>query len=223
MAQGPLNTQNGTAVQQVVDLIRDRIKQGVLTPGHRLVESELTAELGVSRGPLREALGRLSAEGLVSIEPYRGAMVRKMTRQDLQHLYQVREVLEGLAARLAAGRMDDPQARKRVTAIVRTMERFHAGQDQTAYVDENTLFHQLIVELSGNPLVEQTLATFGTQIYHYTMRNLLDEQSRMRSCNQHVAVAKAVLAGDSAKAERLMRQHVRASRDEVIRLLDTMP
>ncbi|MFC5995766.1 GntR family transcriptional regulator [Pseudonocardia hispaniensis] len=214
--------QNGSAVLQVAEVIRERIKQGMLGPGHRLVETDLTGELGVSRGSVREALSRLAAEGLVTVEPYRGAMVRKMTRQDVEHLYQVREVLEGLAARLAAVRMGEPAARKRVTAMLRAMERSHPAEDRQGYLEENTRFHQLIVELGGNPLAAETLRTLSTQIYRYMVRNLLDAQSRVRSCKQHIAVANAVLAGDGPKAERLMRRHVRASGEEVLKIVDAL-
>ena len=86
----------------MIEAITDGVKDGRYAPGQRLVEADLTAELGVSRGPLREALGRLAAEGVLELEPYRGAVVRRLTREDVEDLFSVREVLEGEAARLAA-------------------------------------------------------------------------------------------------------------------------
>lgn len=214
--------QNGSAVLHVAEVIRERIKQGLLGPGHRLVEADLTGELGVSRGSVREALSRLAAEGLVTVEPYRGAMVRRMSRRDVEHLYQVREVLEGLTARLAATHAQEPAARQTVTSILRSMEHARPAEEAQKYMEENVRFHQTIVELAGNPLAAETLSTLSTQIYRYTVRNLLDDQSRVQSCKQHIEVATAVLDADAHEAERLMRQHVRWSRDEVLKVVDAL-
>src|ERR1700750_1796687 len=93
---------NRSQVTQIVESIREGIRQGHYSPGHRLIESDLTREFGVSRGPVREALGRLQVEGLVEIAPHRGASVRRMTRHDVDELVVVRQMLQGGAARLAA-------------------------------------------------------------------------------------------------------------------------
>lgn len=219
----PTTERNGSAVQQAVDLVRDRIRQGEWGPGHRLVESELTTQLGVSRGPLREALGRLEAEGLVTIEPFRGAMVRRMSREDVESLYQVRELLEGLSARLAADRVaSDASARRRLVSEIKALERVGERGERREIMDENSRFHQLLIELGANPVAAETLARLNNQIYRYTMRNMFDQKSVARSCRQHLAVAKAVLDGDGTKAERLMRNHVRVSGQEVIKLIEAL-
>lgn len=214
---------NGTAVQQAVDHVREKIKQGEWGPGHRLVESDLTVGLGISRGPLREALGRLASEGLVTIEPYRGAMVRRTSREDLESLYQVREVLEGLAARLAAERMADKECRGRMTEQLRIMRGVENTRNYRSYMDANTRFHQTIIEIGANAIAMETLGRFSTQVYRYSMRNLFDEASRIRSCKEHIAVAEAIVLGDGAKAERLMRKHVHRSGEQVLDLLSDTP
>src|SRR5512134_3171820 len=90
-----------TVVEATIEAIKSGIFEGRYAPGQRLIEADLTRELSVSRGPLREALGRLVADGLVEIEPYRGAIVARPSREDVANTLQLREVLEGLAARLA--------------------------------------------------------------------------------------------------------------------------
>lgn len=208
-----------SAVDHVANALRERIKQGVMSPGHRLVERDLTSELGVSRGPLREALRRLSAEGLVTITPHQGAMVKRMSQDDIRFVYEVREMIEGLTARLAATNIDRPSARKRVAASIARMEGFLDGHGTRAYMEEDSAFHTLITELAENPVARDILATFSTQVYRHTIRYLFDERSRIRSCAQHIAVGNAVLEGDGNKAERLMRQHVQTSCQEVLKLI----
>src|SRR5690606_3964267 len=91
-----------TAVDKVAHAIVEGIKAGIYAPGQRLIEADLTRDLGVSRGPVREATRRLGAEGILDVLPHRGAVVRKLSRRDVAAIYQIRELLEGLAARLSA-------------------------------------------------------------------------------------------------------------------------
>lgn len=207
-----------SAVEQAMNSIRDRIRSGDWGPGHRLVESDLTVELGVSRGPLREALGRLSVEGLVTMQPHRGAMVSKLSIDDLRALYQVREVLEGLAARLVAERVDETDVREMATKELEVM-RGSGRLSRQEYFDENSRFHGLLIEFSGNPHLLESTSRFGTQLYRYTMRALLDDDSIATSRAEHLAILDAVLAGKAAEAEALMRDHVHTSGQAVIGLL----
>ena len=87
---------------QVAQVLLDGIKSGRIVPGQRLIEADLTSELRVSRGPVREALKRLSAEGLVRLIPHRGAYIRKLTRREVMDILVIQETLTALAARLAA-------------------------------------------------------------------------------------------------------------------------
>ncbi len=204
-----------------MDVIREQIRRGDWGPGHRLVESDLTTELGISRGPVREAFARLAAEGLVTVQPYRGAMVSKLSAEDLASLYDVREVLEGLAARLVAARIDEPGVRSSILERRRAMARFGDDIVRAEYFDENFLFHQSLLELSHNPHLLEASGRFGAQMYRYWMRALLDGKSLTQSCKEHLAIIDAVLDGNQSKAERLMRAHVCASKNAVLRALDT--
>ena len=93
---------HGATVDFIVERLREDILAGRLAPGSRLVESDLTARFAVSRGPVREALRRLSAEGLIEHRPHRGAVVRRLSERDIRELFQIRVEMEALAARLAA-------------------------------------------------------------------------------------------------------------------------
>src|SRR6516164_2437653 len=103
----PARLENLTLWQRVYDHLREEILTGRLQPGAELGEVPLSAELGVSRGPLREAIGRLAAEGLVTVRPRRGAVVRSLSKEEFLELYQVREGLEATAVRLAVPRLTD--------------------------------------------------------------------------------------------------------------------
>lgn len=211
-------TTGATAVQSVVDAIVEGVKDGRYAPGQRLVEADLTVELGVSRGPLREALGRLAAEGVLEIEPYRGALVRKLGRDDIVDLFQIRELLEGEAARLTATRIDDDDHRARLTAAITAVDGYRGGNDTFAYMDENSRFHELIVELSGNKLLARLIGQLQVHAFRLLFRRMVVEDDAMqRSIAEHDDVATAILAGDARAAEKAMRQHVRRSGELVLR------
>src|SRR6266516_7702345 len=101
----PARLENLTLWQRVYDHLREEILAGRLKPGAELAEVALSEQLGVSRGPLREAIGRLAAEGLVTVRPRRGAVVRSLSKEEFLEAYQVREALEALAVRLAVPRL----------------------------------------------------------------------------------------------------------------------
>ncbi|MGF1663610.1 MAG: GntR family transcriptional regulator [Kineosporiaceae bacterium] len=208
-----------TTVLQVVDDLRDRIRHGLLVPGQRLVEIDLTRELGISRGPLREALSRLAMEGLVVIEPYRGAMVRKLSPADLQDLYQVREVLEATAARLAASRVGEGDFAERLRAALAENARYRQDPDVPAYLAFNERFHLLVAEMSGNALLGRLLNQLRTQTFRLQFRRMTPE-ARQDAVAQHEAVGAAILAGDADAAETAMRRHVRRG-GEVVRAIAT--
>lgn len=208
-----------TAVEQAAEAIRDSIRRGDCGPGHRLVESVLTVELGVSRGSLREAFSRLAAEGLVEMQPYRGTMVSKLSANDLRSLYAVREVLEGLAARLVAERFEDPNVQE---MVMREMEFMRTPLDRmvrSRYFDENSRFHGSLISLSGNQHLIESTSRFATQLYRYAMRALIDDSSIEASQAEHLAILEAIEAGNAADAELLTRGHLRSSGDVVQRLL----
>src|SRR5207237_3014802 len=98
--------ENLTLWQRVYDHLREQILSGKLEPGAELAEVALSEQLGVSRGPIREAIGRLAAEGLVTVRPRRGAVVRSLSKDEFLELYQVREALEMMAVRLAVPKLE---------------------------------------------------------------------------------------------------------------------
>jgi DNA-binding GntR family transcriptional regulator len=209
-------TPKNTVVDQITDHIRDGIKHGRFAPGQRLVESDLTSELGVSRGPLREGLSRLASEGHLIIEPFRGAVVRRWTRQDIIDLFEVREVLEGQAANLAAASAD-AAGRKALLAAVKKMR---ANVDPQGYLVHNASFHEQIASLSANALLQRLLEQLSTNAYRLQFRQVVVNADRRRPLADHLAIAEAIASGDGRAAERAMRKHVRESKELTLSIGD---
>lgn len=203
----------GGGAQTVVDYAIEAIKHGILegeyAPGQRLIEAELTQRLGVSRGPLREALRRLAADGLIDIEPYRGATVTRLSRAGLADLFQVREVLEGLAARLAAERIDVDGNRARAERMRDELRRPPEAADANAYLEDNDRFHQFVIDLSGNTVLARQVSQLQLPPMRSAFFRLINAELNAQSVAQHAAILDAVLEGDAGRADRAMADHVR--------------
>ncbi len=196
-----------SVVDQVYDAIRKRIADDTLPRGMRLHQEELAAELGVSRTPVREALRRLAAEGLVEMRTNRGARVADLEPSDIRMPYEARLVVEPGAARLAAGR-GQADAHARMQAAIAAQRR--AIPDVKATFTANREFHLALVHASGNPflvrIVEQLwLRRIGAPIYEHQA----ETPERMHAdADEHEQILRAIEAGDGRAAESLTRRHV---------------
>jgi DNA-binding GntR family transcriptional regulator len=213
--------QNGSAADRVFAVLRRAIIEGRIAPGSKLSEPALAAEHAVSRAPLREAIGRLEALGLVERRARIGARVVELSDAGLIELYEIREPLEGTAARLAAERMSDT-ARAELAALIE-----HHGQEverehgQAYFQQEGDLdFHYRIVQGSGNGRLIRILCD---DLYHlmrmYRCQFGMKSHRARDALKEHALVVEAIAARDGELAEWLMRRHVRASRLGVERQL----
>jgi DNA-binding GntR family transcriptional regulator len=200
----------------VVEQIREGIKSGRFSPGQRLIESDLTKELAVSRGPVREALGRLEAEGLVEIAPHRGASVRQMTRKDLQELFVAREFLEGGAARLAAENIATSSLKKALKQELAENRRWTKAADTNGFTAVNDRFHDLIVQVADNVLVANLVGQLQTHVWRLLFLGFVSLDGVRNSSQQHVRIAEAILAGDADAAEQRMRQHIHQTAENAL-------
>lgn len=208
-----------SAVERIIDEIRRGTKEGRYAPGQRLIEADLTRSLNVSRGPLREAMARLAGDGLVKIEPNRGVTIRALTREEVRSISTIREALEGLAARLAAARIDAPGNRAEFKRVWAEMASERARSHASEYVEINERFHTTIVRISGNPPLAQLLDQLRTPFYRFQFRSRLQPEALGRGHADHAEIAAAILAGDAERAERAMRRHLRNS----AKLIDSLP
>ncbi|HZQ00969.1 MAG TPA: GntR family transcriptional regulator [Reyranella sp.] len=189
----------------VSDRIRGQILDGRLRPGERLVEDRLSAELGVSRMPVREALRELSAEGLVRIERHRGASVTEVTPKMVAELVEVRALLEGLNARLAAQRHDPEIVRQLGEVLKRGNAAAESGAaDQLARL--NAEFHELLAEASRNSVLSEVMRGLRERT---SLAFAINGRNRAREdWQEHAGVVAAVIAGDGDLAALLATRHV---------------
>ena len=195
-----------TVVGYAINTLRDAIREGRLAPGQRLVVADLTSMLRVSNGPVREAIRRLTGEGLVEIVPHRGAAVRIFDSTDLREIFDIREVLESLAARLAAERAEAAGQHADLQAMIADMRR--VLEDGGAYIAHNRAFHELIYALAGNARLSEQAGQMTLPLYRWQFHTLMDPAYARVSASEHEEIAAAILAGDGARAERAMRNHI---------------
>ena len=206
-------------VEQVYEAILSEITDGRLPPNTRLIQDELAAAYGVSRQPVQQALLLLRNHGLVRDAPRRGLVVSPLDVAFVRNLYEVRAVLEGLAARLAAEHGCE-RARAEGRALIEKGRAAVKSGFVTKQIAADIAFHSFLYEISGNPLIGETTAPH----WHY-LRRVMGEVLRDGEeipgsiWDEHAAILEAVVASDSAKAEALGRQHIsRAAKSFVARL-----
>ena len=192
----------------IVDSVRRAILEGKLAPGTVLRQEHLARQLHVSRTPLREALIALEKEGLIVIAPSGAASVVSLDARDALELMDLREMVDGLAARLLAQRGLSVELDRELTALAKTM-RTSAARDQHRYLVANAEFHVKIVEATGHARLQQfiPLVRMSAQVVYIRLRN--QGRRLTHSADEHSRVLDAIRAGDADAAERLAREHVR--------------
>jgi DNA-binding GntR family transcriptional regulator len=197
-----------TLWQRVHDHLRDEIISGSLIPGTELHEVALAGSFGVSRGPIREALGRLATEGLVIIRPRRGAVVRALSSEEFIEAYQVREALEMMAVRLAVPKLTDEDL-DAMERLVDDMEGLAEAGDVQGFFEANTAFHQRFFEASQNRMLAGLYRQLRGQIDRHRLRSLELRGELTRSVAEHRAILSAARAGDVERAVSLASEHIR--------------
>jgi DNA-binding GntR family transcriptional regulator len=221
-------------VDKLAATLQARVLNGELPMGARLRQAALAEEFGVSRTPVREALRKLQASGLVELRPNRGALVRGLSSREVRDAYEVRAELEGLAAELAAlhvhhehiDRLRQAQEEFRA-ALADAVAAREAGGELPQDVSErwgraNDLFHQAIQEAAGNDVLTATLAHLHRSFPRDLTRTVLRESTMLLNENvsEHGAILEAIERRDAATARELMVAHVRRAGSLVTRRLD---
>lgn len=204
--------------EDVKEYLINAILSGQLKPDERIIETRLAQELGISQGPVREALRDLDIFGFVVCEPFRGARVRRFSPADLVGIYPIRAALEGLAARAAAERVDADFI-ARLEALFARVRRLAAVGDRHAYMEADNAFHEAIVLHSGNSWLSrfwQNMNLPMTTIVTLT----LTTRSLPELAERHLPILTALTAGDAGAAEAAMRLHIEEIAGWVLAALD---
>jgi len=200
---------------RVADLLRERISAGEIEPGARIVELDIARELSVSRSPIREALLKLSEEGLVRILPYRGAIAVALSREQIKELLEFRLALERFALeRLVAGgdRSAFAMLEEHVVAISDAIK----AKDFKRAVDADLETHRAIVTLAGNQLLAQAYDGLLNRIRTYIRITSAHYERVEDLADEHIALLEAVARGDGPLAQRILDAHILHGFEEAV-------
>ena len=194
-------------VAQVRDAILAEITAGRLAPGDRIIQEQIAKSLNVSRQPVQQALLLLRSEGVLKEAPGRGLIVAPLIGDEVQHMYDMRAVIEGLACRLAAEHSAERAARQG-PALIEAGRKAVASGSVARMVAADMKFHEFIYGLCGNPLVAPAMATHWTHTQRVMGEVLIKDETPRDIWDQHAAILEAIVKGQAAKAEALARSHI---------------
>jgi DNA-binding GntR family transcriptional regulator len=183
------------------------ILTGKISPGTRMMEVELAEEMGVSRTPVREAIRKLEKEGLVVIEPRRGAYASSMSTKDMVDILEVRQTMEGLAAQFAAARMTEEQKRE----LIRTSDAFNQAVlsgDAKEMIKNDTRFHHLIVEGTGNKLLISMVEQLQEMVLRFRYLYYDDFRRAEKMPDEHKQILEGIVKGDTLMARNAADGHI---------------
>ena len=200
--------------EQIKEILLERILRGDLQPGDLLVETRIATELGTSQAPVREALRDLELLRLVESQPFRSARVREVTDDDLLDTFPVRAVLEELAGRLAAHRLEGDVSA--LEAQLDAMRKAAKTGDTKSQLHHDLGFHRALVEGSGNRALLSAWLALGVEV-PTAFGVFWTYFDRMELVEFHVPILEAVRAGDATAAAREARKHVKRTEDVVRR------
>ena len=196
-----------TIRDQVYQILRDDICAGKYAPGSWLQETELTEYLGVSRSPVREALRRLVADGLLMEIPNKGVFVKEFTCRDIEEIFDMRVMLESYAIQNSRRRMTSARLQK-IFDILEKLERTYASGDLEAYTQNDEILHNRIVELSENSLVISTYDRVRSMNQQFRVLSLSSHQRFDESLEEHRQIVQALALGDVETACATNTRHL---------------
>ncbi|HEV2126171.1 MAG TPA: GntR family transcriptional regulator [Chloroflexota bacterium] len=207
--------------QRAYQALRQAIRDLRLIPGQMVLEKDAAEALGISRTPMREALVRLEAEGLLRLVPRHGFAVAPLDPDGLRETYEILEGLEAVAVDLAAARATPEQLEQLDQSIVE-QEVALEQDDLIAWLRADDRFHALILEASGNSRLRRFAGSFNDQLYRARLFTHRLRLKPVNSTEDHRKVARAIRAGDSRRARELHQVHRRRARDEIIGIVQAV-
>jgi len=196
--------------QKVHRILKARIIKGDLKPGEKLLETKIAEQLGVSRTPVREAMKQLSAEGFLKMNPNLGVIVFEFSLEDICEVLQIRRVLEGLAASIAAEKISKEEITK-LEEIIKKMSISISKPkpNVVAYSDFNAKFHNLIFNICGNKRLTKICNNLNSSDHRFRIRVLRNDPERLKcSLKEHQEIVEVLKRKDSEQADRLSQRHV---------------
>ena len=205
--------------RRVMEVIVSGIENGRFVPGQRLTEADLTHELKVSRGPVREAFTRLAGEGVLVLSKHRGAFVRAQTREEALDMMVVLEVLVGLAAKLAATHIDE-QGQQTLQAVFAAAIRAGKNGETLLFLEQRRCFYDTLYDIGGNIQLAEMVPRLKIALLRLQFKSFVSPEQHELQLLELSAITEAVLQRDPKKAERVARLHLRRRRAEILSLPD---
>lgn len=211
-----------TIQEQVYQFLKENICSGVFRPGQRLQEVSIAAQYQVSRSPVREALRRLAADGLVEESPNRGVTVKRYTAKDMKEIYEMRVMMENEAidhlspAKMAAIEDD-------LRSLLAQMKQAYQRHDLPEYTAMDSQLHRMLVRGSGNALLFQLYDRIDTLIRQFRRFSLVDPVRQADSVVEHETILRLLLQGDNSGAKAENKRHLLLACDQVVAYLDSLP
>lgn len=205
--------------EQIAARLSERIVSGAYTPGQRIMEQAVAAEFEVSRGPVREALRLLEKEGLVIILARRGAQVTNPTIAEVNEIFDIRAMLNGLRDRMMAESAQRERLLPLLEQEIAKLAASAAAPDGTEYIDAVLRLNRLLTLAAGNRRLQTILGSLAVQTVRYTRLGLSTPERRQQSVRHWQLLLRAIRDGDGDAAERIARQRVLDSRDAAIEQL----
>jgi len=206
---------HGSLREQVFAKIEEDIINGRYLEGEKITESMLCNDLGVSRTPIREAIRQLELEGLVETIPNKGIVVTGITKTDIEDIFEIRELIEGLAARKSAQKMSDEEI-ERLKEIIDLQEFYTMKNDIKGLVKMDSEFHKAIFKGSASRTLNNTLSMFHHNLKKARRDTFSNEFSDV-ILNEHKLIYEAIVDKDSKRAEKLTNQHVKNAKKRLVR------
>jgi DNA-binding GntR family transcriptional regulator len=204
--------------QYAQEKLRQMLIEGVIAPGSKLNERELSSGLDVSRTPLREAIRALAAEGLVELIPNRGAVALQLTEADVVNTFEVMAGLEGLSGELAATRITDSELSE-IKAMHYEMLAAYTRSELPNYYRLNAKIHEAINAAAKNPVLTQTYARVNARLQALRFRSNQEQKKWMRAVKEHEQMVEALETRDAQGLRNVLQQHLFNKRDAVLELM----
>lgn len=199
---------------RIYESIRNDILNGRYEQNTELKEAAIGAELGVSRTPVREALRQLELEGLVTIIPNRGAYVNMITAKDVQDIYVIRPMLEGLCARWATENITKEQLDELEETLCLSEYHTRKGNYEKLY-ELDSLFHEQLYRASGSRILNHVLSDFHDYVKKVRRMTIASQTRSVKSTEEHRAIFEAISRKDPDQAEELAKQHVKRTVESI--------
>jgi len=205
-----------TIKQQVYQIIKTDIHNGVYKPGQQINEYELSVRLGISRSPIRESLRQLVSDGLTVEYPNRGVFVREFTLEEMNNIYDYRVLIENYAIKNCAQNLSD-RVFEILTKCKENLLMFYENKDMDSYIEEDTFLHQTIVDLCGNPIIIDSYDRVSFMNMQFRSYSLTGKQRFDESIHEHIGIIDNIIAGNYEKAAEINSTHLTRAKETLLR------